>query len=1057
MRLAFHRYLGIRPHEARTVWLFFLHHFLIGIGTIQVYVAANTILLENEPETSLPFAYMASALILVLTGKVYAHFEHHLGLGKLSVRILWTVALLTALVILLVWLGHSVAAAISIMVGYRLIYLLTSLEFWGVSAVVFDTRQGKRLFSVISSGDMPAKALGAVLTALVHAHADLITLLFVSLLAFLGSLYSLRRIVRLHTVEVRGDHGAVRREPARWLRKLFGGSELILFISLGIVAVAIFMARVEFSFFMDVKHRFHDQADVIKYVSFLLAVTYLIAMIGKLIFSGRALDRLGVRRSLLLLPVVAVPGLAIAAWARTSGVPEARMMAISCGLYLVLEVLRKTLFDPVFLVLFQPLSPHQRLQGHTVVKALYEPVGLGLAGLLLWLTAHADGVVSWMWVIFPVAAWLLYRQAYGFYMHTLREALALRFLAGEHVAFPSELKTAVHRDFQSQKPERVLTAIDWLQHQDPGYLSYKGPELLLKNTFPAVRLRLMEVLTEIPAEALTRLLSDADSRIREKAAECLARTDDRAQTEALLTNAEPAIRRGAILGALRKNPDDALAKKSLEQFARSSEPSGRMVALHILGGQKGFSEFIERSLTDENAAVRAAAIRAAGQSANPLYAVSLAPLLGDPTLGRAGLAGLRQIGEASLPAAVGRWSPDAPATFRIALARLCGSIRTSESREALLKLVSEADRNVREVSLRALSHFSPETSGRESFSALLDEEMELAAFLQESTLHVSGAEWQATLRYELERVQKRVLSLLSLLYDRETVTNARLGLTHPSRERRANSLEMLENLVSRPVYLFLRNLAEPSAQPAGGDDYTFRAALIRRILTDGKTFFSDWTISVALRYWTPDAGDPALFVPYTDAPDALLREGAGRAALLLRDQACQLFRELEASHPQLTAMSHHAAVSAISPAEMVWMLKNTPLFASTPENVLASIIPILNVTEIREGAHVFRKGDPGDSLFVVFSGEVGIYDNDMLLAEMSKGELFGELALLDAEPRSATVTALSDATLFRLDQDDFYDLMEERPEVLRNIMRVLCGRVRKQNDALTGNASESVE
>lgn len=1054
--MRFQRYLGIRPHEARTVWLFFLHHFLIGIGTIQVYVAANTILLENEPETSLPFAYMASALILVLAGKVYAHFEHHLGLGNLSVRILWTVALLTAMVILLVWLGHSVAAAISIMVGYRLIYLLTSLEFWGVSAVVFDTRQGKRLFSVISSGDMPAKALGAVLTALVHAHADLITLLFISLLAFLGSLYSLNRIVRSHAVEVRGEHTHHGREASRWLRKLFGGSELVFFLSLGIVAIAVFMARVEFSFFMDVKHRFHDQADVIKYVSFLLAATYLVAMIGKLIFSGRALDRLGVRRSLLLLPAVAVPGLIIAAYARTEGVPEARMMAISCGLYLVLEVLRKTLFDPVFLVLFQPLSPHQRLQGHTLVKALYEPLGLGFAGLLLWLTAHSDGVISWIWVAFPVAALALYRKAYVFYMHTLREALALRFLAGEQVAFPSELKTAVHRDFQSQKPERVLTAVDWLLHQDPGYLQRKGPELLVKNASQPVRLRLLDVLTAIPDETLNILLSDSDNRVKEKAAECLARTENRMRTEVLLTEGEPPVRRGAIRGALQKNPDDALAKRSLEQFARSAEPAERIVALGILGGQKGYSEFIERSLSDEDGAVRTAAIEAAGSSANPLYAASLAPLLGHPTLGRAGLAGLRQIGEGSLPAAIGRWTPEASASFRIALARLCGSVRSPESRQVLVKLVADPDRNVREAALWALGHLARETEGQASFVTLLDEEMELAGFLQESTGRISGAEWQNTIRYELERIQKRVLSLLSLLHDPETITNARLGLTHPSRERRANSLEILENLVSRPVYLFLRDLAEPSMRPVT-DDFNGRAALIRRILTDGRTIFSDWTVSVALRHWTPDAGEPALFIRYTDAPDALLREGAARAALLLRDQACQLFRELEASHPQLTTMSHAVASETISPAEMVWMLKNTPLFASTPENVLASIIPILKVTEIREGGNVFRKGDPGDSLFVVFSGEVGIYDNDVLLAEMGKGELFGELALLDAEPRSATVTALSDATLFRLNQDDFYDLMEERPEVLRNIMRVLCGRIRKQNDALTGSASERVE
>jgi CRP-like cAMP-binding protein len=56
--------------------------------------------------------------------------------------------------------------------------------------------------------------------------------------------------------------------------------------------------------------------------------------------------------------------------------------------------------------------------------------------------------------------------------------------------------------------------------------------------------------------------------------------------------------------------------------------------------------------------------------------------------------------------------------------------------------------------------------------------------------------------------------------------------------------------------------------------------------------------------------------------------------------------------------------------------------------------------------------------------------------------------LLDAEPRSAAVTTLSDVQLFRIDQGDFYDLMDERGEVLRNIIRILCQRIRNQNTKL---------
>ena len=102
----------------------------------------------------------------------------------------------------------------------------------------------------------------------------------------------------------------------------------------------------------------------------------------------------------------------------------------------------------------------------------------------------------------------------------------------------------------------------------------------------------------------------------------------------------------------------------------------------------------------------------------------------------------------------------------------------------------------------------------------------------------------------------------------------------------------------------------------------------------------------------------------------------------------------------------------------------------------------------REGEEIFAKGDLGNSLFIVHDGQVGIFNGPQQLATFGPGDFFGELALLDAEPRSATAAALSEVLTFRIDQEDFYDVMEERGEVLRNILRMLCQRIRAQNEKM---------
>jgi len=88
---------------------------------------------------------------------------------------------------------------------------------------------------------------------------------------------------------------------------------------------------------------------------------------------------------------------------------------------------------------------------------------------------------------------------------------------------------------------------------------------------------------------------------------------------------------------------------------------------------------------------------------------------------------------------------------------------------------------------------------------------------------------------------------------------------------------------------------------------------------------------------------------------------------------------------------------------------------------------------------MFEQDDPGDSVYVRGECKVRVHAGERLLNHLEESDVFGEMALLDPEPRLASVTAVEATHLFRLDQAPFYELMAERPEVAIGILRVLTG------------------
>jgi CRP-like cAMP-binding protein len=137
--------------------------------------------------------------------------------------------------------------------------------------------------------------------------------------------------------------------------------------------------------------------------------------------------------------------------------------------------------------------------------------------------------------------------------------------------------------------------------------------------------------------------------------------------------------------------------------------------------------------------------------------------------------------------------------------------------------------------------------------------------------------------------------------------------------------------------------------------------------------------------------------------------------------------------------------------EKVIILKKTNLFSTTPENILVEVAGLLKEQRFDKGTRIFNKGDKGDCMYIIYSGKVKIHDGDSVLATFDEKNFFGDLAMLDTEPRSADATAETDSVLLRLEQEAIYELMDDRIEVAQGIIKTLCERIRNLNTKYVEN------
>ena len=261
-------------------------------------------------------------------------------------------------------------------------------------------------------------------------------------------------------------------------------------------------------------------------------------------------------------------------------------------------------------------------------------------------------------------------------------------------------------------------------------------------------------------------------------------------------------------------------------------------------------------------------------------------------------------------------------------------------------------------------------------------------------------------------------------YPPEELTQAQKLLDSDRSDWTGPVSEILGKLLSPDHHALLAPLFTRTKPPGGNDDRR-RQEILSELAAGRYHWTGSWLRCCALRALDPSAPNAlkALRIAVGDR-DGLVAEVA-RVAL-----------------DPSAGVAGATPTGRSSPVERVLALKKVSMFQGLPHELLANVATVLTERRVNPGEQIFQKGELGDSLYIIAAGRVLVHDGDRKLREMTHNECFGELALLDSEPRAASVSAIEPTHLLRLAQDDFYALLREQPEITRAINRALCRLIR---------------
>ena len=950
--------------------------------------------------------------------------------------------------------------------------VFTVMQFWLLANDLFDPREAKRLFGVVSAGAILGGSTGGYLSLALARSIGTRGLLLVAggMLLTAAVLANIVWPMRRQESAPKKD-GRKQQAPGRGFA-VVRDHPYVRLIALALLLSTLATTLLDWQFKAIAKAHFaNDRDGMTAYFGNLFFWLSNASFVLQMFVTGWLLRTFGVGIGLLILPLSLLVG--------SCGIlfhpllPFGRLSAAT-GAKVAEGGLRFAIDKASMELMWLPVPPRVKEQGKAFVDTVVDRLGTGLTGLL-WLALAGAGVANGgrvhfvsIVVLVAVVAWLaVLLRARGAYVDAFRDTLVARSLDVD------QLTSGLMDAGAKQLIEGALASDD---PREVGFALYMLREM--RASLPDLTPALQHVDPQVRCEALQLLTQRGDREQRKAAVSCLM-------------HSAVEVREAAIV-YLGHTVPEAGPDRVLEELPTSDPEVAFAISVIRLGAPDtamGAADAIRQALAGGNAAQRPAQVRLIGGAPPEMAAALLAPLLRDcpdaPTVhaalraaGRAratslvpqlcqllferqwrarAAAALREMGEPAF-AALRELAirDDAPVEARLSAVRMLGASGDAGSAGALvdLALVCPHEDERPQLSLQAVRALVrmrsgidlSEHSGRvgEVVNEILREVirnllvLDLGSYPAMRSAPRGDGLFERALRERVESQLNRVFLLLGLLYDPDDMRAALDAAKSSQRSRRASGIEFLDNLLQRPHKANLLPLLEVAdanrlasiATQTVGATREGREQALKRMISG-----SDLWLRAVACWVVKDEGLQNLVEhlrPLSDAPGLAGEEA--RAAL-------RVFAE---------DVKQEEASMSLTLVEKVLRLRTVDVLQQASSEELAQVAQISQEVDYEAGASIYAEGDAPDALFVVISGSVGLRRGSEEIGTVAEGEAFGSWALFDEAPRVASAVAVDVTRLLKVDRADFIELLADHVDITQSVFRALVARLRQLAEVVKG-------
>ncbi len=1055
------------PEIKLTALLFLFSFFIAGVPRVFTQNAAYSLFIAAYGAKAVPYAYIAQAICVPLGGWLYLMGEHRLSLRTL----LLTTLSVNTLILVAFRLGllfdvPYVAAAT--MVWFEIEFVLSSLLLWGLANQLMTLRQGKRLFGFIVAGEPVAIIVCGLGTPALMTFLSTPDLFLLSALgAFAGILLVLYITANYQPPadasggeeEEAADEGEDGTAKAWWKDRY-----IATMISMVALSQLIYFF-IDETFYLAVEHRYPNEEAMASFLGVYSAIMGGISLAVSLFVAGPLVRRFGVRGGLLTLPLLLLIG-SIAA------VVTGEVTGAASALFFILVVnkiadqsFRYTLDKTTSVTLYQPLPASKRMKLQAFLESMVEPVTGGVAGIALGFMIHqlgftAVGVSAVMVVILVVWLAIVFVQSKG-YAEVLRRAVAGRsFDFNPDAELSADALAAIRTGLTSRFVGEVLYSLQILGNRPDG-LAAGDVAPLLDHVEPAVRIeaaKWFEAQHDKASQPIiaARLAQEQDPVVRGALIAAVAGCagDDAIEVVSPWLDAmSEAEQIGAYQGLIKHGGIEGViaAGNRLIADIQSDDAARRQLAADVMQrvGSHLFYRPLLRLLDDPNEDVRASALAAAGSIHAPQLWPAIIESLKSTRLTQPAIAAIGSIGDDMLDSLTALY--DDPASSRSAkraAIAACGVIGTPAAAAWLMNRLEEPKRALRHAALAALWRIEHHASAADlpRIHAQLTAEIETAAWMLKAWEDCSkDTEAQAlvgrALSDEVDNTQEAIFHLFGLMIDKVDMHEARLRFVSGGPTQRSYVLEMLDNILDNDLKATVLPFLEPETLEGKRAALSKKAAGIDLASIDAVAKSPE----AQLGAWAPASALYALAQIGSASTEAVAEAALHVDDAVLRETAHWI------TSGSIPVGEERAMLLTI---EKVLILRSVGIFAHVRESSLTQVAQSVREVPVKAGDSVFEQGEFGDALFIIASGRLRVHIGDKTLAELGERQVVGEMAALDPEPRSASVTALEDSLLLRMSSDNLERLIGDDIRVARGIIHELCNRLRKANTAPTAKAPE---